>query len=317
MEARRLDDSAVEATLAQPVAEHEGIVGLDCREARAAEPEPGKNCLRERDRAHQSGNVVSRFCAQDETHRGRAIGEGRGDRFEPDLRDLVHLHRQDVGRQAVAVSRQRIDQRGAMGLVVKQQHGRSAAGLAIDREEGAQAPHQGIGRGHRVTGGAGRADRSALAAAGADCGVDCDTVAVGSDGPRRAEIETPPAADDVRARMGAEVIGEIDVARLVEISDEIAGAQHRPEHRRRIAGVGAQIAVAKIGGGKQRRPAGEVEQDVAMRDRAIASRTERECAARGRRRCGIVIDGDLERAEMALGRSDRALHDREIGDARR
>ena len=33
--------------------------------------------------------------------------------------------------------------------------------------------------------------------------------------------------------------------------------------------------------------------------------------------CGIVVDRDLERAEMALGGADRALHHRKFGDARR
>ena len=131
---------------------------------------------------------------------------------------------------------------------MKQQHGRPAAGLAIDREEGAQPLHQGIGWRHCISSGAGRADRSALAAAGTDRRVDRDMVAGGGDGAGRAEIEAAPAADDLRARMGAQVIGEIDVARLVEIPDEIARAQHRPQHRRRIAGISAQIAVAQVVG---------------------------------------------------------------------
>ena len=41
-------------------------------------------------------------------------------------------------------------------------------------------------------------------------------IAVGDDGAGRAKIETAPAADDVRARMGTQVIGEVDVARLIE-----------------------------------------------------------------------------------------------------
>ena len=47
--------------------------------------------------------------------------------------------------------------------------------------------------------------------------------------------------------MRAEILGERDVARLVEGADEIARLQHRAQHRRRIAGIGAQIAVAQIG----------------------------------------------------------------------
>ena len=55
--------------------------------------------------------------------------------------------------------------------------------------------------------------------------------------------------------MGAQVIRERNVAWLVEIPDEIARAQHRLEHRRRVAGVGAQITVAQVRGRKQRLPA--------------------------------------------------------------
>ena len=44
---------------------------------------------------------------------------------------------------------------------------------------------------------------------------------------------------------------------------------------------------------------------------------EGERAARRRRRLRIVVDGQFERAEMALGGADRALHHREFGDARR
>ena len=67
--------------------------------------------------------------------------------------------------------------------------------------------------------------------------------------------------------MRAQICGEVDVARLVEGADEIARLEHRAQHRRRIAGIGAQIAVAQIGGGKQRRAAGEIEEDVAARYR--------------------------------------------------
>ena len=63
--------------------------------------------------------------------------------------------------------------------------------------------------------------------------------------------------------MGAQIGGEIDIARLVETADEIARPQHRPQHRAGIARSGAQIAVAQVGGRKQRRTAGQIEDDVA------------------------------------------------------
>ena len=62
----------------------------------------------------------------------RAVGERRGDRLEPDLRHLVDRERQHIGRQAVAVARQRVDQRRAVRLVV-QQHDRRARRRPRDR----------------------------------------------------------------------------------------------------------------------------------------------------------------------------------------
>ena len=44
---------------------------------------------------------------------------------------------------------------------------------------------------------------------------------------------------------------------------------------------------------------------------------EDEPLARGGRGLGVVVDPQLEGAEMALGRGDRALEHREIGRARR
>ena len=63
--------------------------------------------------------------------------------------------------------------------------------------------------------------------------------------------------------MRAEILGEGDVARLVEGADEVARLEHRLEHGGAVAGIGAQIAVAQIGRGEQRRAAGQVEHDVA------------------------------------------------------
>ena len=72
--------------------------------------------------------------------------------------------------------------------------------------------------------------------------------------------------------MRAQIFGECNVARLVEGADEIARLEHRAQHRGGIARIGAQIAVAQIGGRKQRRAAGKIEHDVAARRRAVARR---------------------------------------------
>jgi hypothetical protein len=83
-----------------------------------------------------------------------------------------------------------------------------------------------------------------LAASGAKLGVDVDMVAIRSDRTCRAKIKAAPAAHYLRSRVGAEVIREFDIARLVEISDEIACSQHRPNYPYLVTGIDAQIAVA-------------------------------------------------------------------------
>ena len=84
------------------------------------------------------GDVVARLGAQQKAHRRRAIGERRRDRFQPDLRHLVDRERQHVRRQAVAVARQRVDQRRAVRVVV-QQHDRLARRRPRDRSSAARA----------------------------------------------------------------------------------------------------------------------------------------------------------------------------------
>ena len=49
--------------------------------------------------------------------------------------------------------------------------------------------------------------------------------------------------------MRAQILGEINVARLVECLGEIARLEHRAQHHRGIARICAQIPVAQIGGG--------------------------------------------------------------------
>ena len=44
----------------------------------------------------------------------RAIGKRRGDRFQADLGHFIDLDREHISRQAVTVTRQRVDQRGAV-----------------------------------------------------------------------------------------------------------------------------------------------------------------------------------------------------------
>ena len=81
----------------------------------------------------QAGDIVARLGAHEEAQRRRPIGERGRDRLEPDLRHLVDGERQHVRRQAVAVARERVDQRRAVRLVVQQHDRARAAGLAVGR----------------------------------------------------------------------------------------------------------------------------------------------------------------------------------------
>src|SRR5215472_2466391 len=101
--------------------------------------------------------------------------------------------------------------------------------------------------------------------------------------------------------MRAKLRRKCHVARLVEAANEIARAQHRLEHRGRIAGVGTDITVAQFASREKRRSAGKIEQDVTARHRAVAGGTEDQPLARRRKWRRIVVDDDLKSTEPALG----------------
>src|SRR5512133_1354104 len=131
-----------------------------------------------------------------------------------------------------------------------------------------------IGGRQRIFRRAGRTDRGAAAAAGADIWIDCDVIAGGRDGAGRADVEAAGAADDTRARMRAELGVEIDEARLVELADEMACRKQDALDRRWIARIGVQITASQVIRGEKRRAAGEVEDQITMGCGAVACRTE-------------------------------------------
>ena len=181
-----------------------------------------------------------------------------------------------------------------MLAIVKQHDGVAAAGLAIGLQQRAQPPHQRIRARQRIGCRAGRTDRRAGAAAGADIGVDRDRIAVRRDRAGRTQIEAARAAGDARARMGAERLLELDEARLVEGADQVAGVRDRALDGGAVARIGAQISRPQFVRGKQRRAAAEIEDQIAGRGRAIARRPEHELRARGGRRQRVVVDRKLE-----------------------
>src|SRR6202034_552687 len=104
-------------------------------------------------------------------------------------------------------------------------------------------------------------------------------------GAGRAKVEATCAADDLRARMRAQMLIETDVARFVEGTDEVARLQYDTQYRRGVARIGTQVAVAQIDAGEQRGAAGKIDNDVAARQRAACSRR------RGRSGVRIALGG--------------------------
>ena len=80
--------------------------------------------------------------------------------------------------------------------------------------------------------------------------------------------------------MHTNVFGERDITRFIERTNEIARFEHGLGHRGGVSGVGAQIAVAQVGGCKQRRVPRQIKHDIAMRDRAVPRLTEGERRSR-------------------------------------
>ena len=203
----------------QCAAQRLGVVGLDGGNPAYAEAESTENRLGEINGSYQSGNVVSGPRPQEETHGHRAVGEGGGDTLQPDLGHLVDSERKCIGRQAVTMTRQCMDQFTPVRLIVQQHDRTLPAGFAVGCQQGAQLAHQGIGWGQCIGGGAGRANGCALATAGADLRVDRHVIAGRRDGAGRAKIEAAGAPDNARARIGAQGIVECYVARLLERAD--------------------------------------------------------------------------------------------------
>jgi len=105
------------------------VVRFDRANPARTETETRENGICERDRLRQPRDVVTRSGGQQKAQRGRTIRESGSDVFEPDLRHLVEAKRQHIGRQPVAVPRQRVDQRLAMRRVMQQQMRKPGRGI--------------------------------------------------------------------------------------------------------------------------------------------------------------------------------------------
>jgi hypothetical protein len=247
----------------------------------------------------------------------RAVGERGGEGLGPELRHLVDRERQRAGGQARAETARGLHQLRAMLAVVEDHDRVAAAGGGIGPQERAEPGEEVLHRRQRVMRRAGRAGGGALAAARADHRVDRHGVARRRDRAGGAEVEAAGAAGDAVARMGAEPGVVLDIARLVEGADEMGGVHHRPRHRRRMGGIGTEVARAQLVAREERPGAAQVEDDVGLRGRAIGRRAEVETRARRRRGMGEGVDVSVKAPRWPGSRADAALQDREVRAARR
>ena len=230
-----------------------------------------------------------------------AVGQSAKDRVQAELGHLVERERDHARRQAAAEAADQRDHLAAVRFVMDQQRRVLAAALPVGEQKRAQALED---RGRRRIGvgrGTGRADAVAGAAAAAEIGVDRDHVAGRLDRGRRADLEAAGAAGAPRARMGAELGLELDVARLLELADQIGQIEQRALDRRGIAGVGLEIAVALGVRREQGRCAAEIEDQIEAGRDPVPRPLEGERIARRGDRLGKAVEGQLERAEMARG----------------
>ncbi len=197
-----------------------------------------------------------------------------------------------------------------MVAIMEEHHPVRPARLAVGLQQQLELADQRIGGRQRVARGACRTRGGAGAAAGADFRVDGDMIAVRRDGACRAKVEAAGAARHLRARMGAEIGLEVDVARFVERADEVGGVVDRALHGCRVARVGTKVAGAQIVSGEKRRAACQVQNDIAFRHGPVSRGAESQGCARRRRGQGEIVDGQLKAAKAAGRGANDALEDR-------
>src|SRR3954451_3997338 len=118
--------------------------------------------------------------------------------------------------------------------------------------------------------------------------------------------------------MSAERFVEINEPRLVERSDQTARVRNRALHSGAVVRISAQISRTQFMSGEHRSAAAKIEDQVAGRGRAISRRAEHELGPRGGQWQRVVVDRQLEAAEMTAGVADRTLeHGKFIDPARR
>src|SRR3546814_4620239 len=123
-------------------------------------------------------------------------------------------------------------------------------------------------------------------------------IAVRRDSRCRTDVEAAGAAGLAIAGMGANLGFVLDVAWLLEFADHVGKVEERTLHRSRIGRIRVEITVALLRRREERRAAGQVEDEVALRSGAVARCREGERLPRRDDQRRIVVHDDLEGAEV-------------------
>ena len=100
--------------------------------------------------------------------------------------------------------------------------------------------------------------------------------------------------------MGAELGFEVDITRLDERADHSGEREQSLLYRDWIARIGTEIAVAFVMSSEEWGPSGQIENEVAFRDRTVLWPLEDEGVAACRIGLRVIVDADFERTKDAL-----------------
>ncbi len=214
---------------------------------------------------------------------------------------LVHQKRDHIRRQAAPVAGREADHFRAGFAVMHQQARGAAARIAECARQCRQPAEEEIHRRIGIRCRPGRADGRAPSAARADPGIDADGIAIGRNRAGGADVEAAAAPGLPGARTGADQGIEADVEGLFEAALHRCRLPGGAGDGNRIAGIGAQIAIALAGGGEEGAIARQIEDDVALGNGAVARGLKAGCAAAGGIKRRIAIEADGEIAEAAGG----------------
>ena len=214
----------------------------DQPEMRSVEAEGAENLLGECHLGPQRCQIIGGLLAARQHHNlARAKSERTEQQIDADGGNVQGFGRDHPRRQTCAAPSEAGDEVPTLSRVVEQNTGIPAACIAIGLDQGLQANalvrDALVGVGNR----AGWADGCASATAHAQVGLDSNAIAVGSDGPRRADIDALVAAFDPGAAVGADALVVCEELRLLELPDQMC---ELGDGQRLLEGIRTRLEIA-------------------------------------------------------------------------